>query len=298
VGDLWVGDSGILRVLEYDSPLSSADRAADVVVCQPGFDSDTPGLSATRVQSVAGIAVDSKNNLWVADPLDSRVLEFDDPKHSDATADRVLGQPSFTTDNYNYTGRVDGLGVYNPTDVEADGNDNVYVADNGNNRVLFYRAPIVLSDRLADQVFGQPDLNSNTLNNGGVSAASLANPVGVASSPTGDVAIADSANHRIVILQTPVPIVTTISLKVSPRTGRGHLVISGYGMVAGSATVSADGVPLSTVKYKLIAADGTASVLKATDPAFDSLVRPGRPVDVTVSNPITALASAPIPFTR
>jgi sugar lactone lactonase YvrE len=296
-GNLWVGDNGNLRVLEYDTPLASGDRIADLVVCQPDFQSDRPGVSATKVQTITGITVDGKNNLWVCDPLNSRVLGFDDPKSFDTTADRVLGQPSFTSDTPNYTGRVDGLGLYNAYDVAVDANGNVYVADIGNNRVVFYRAPIALSDRLADHAFGQPDLNSDKVNNGGVSATSLFNPSGVASGPTGDIAIADQANHRVIVLQTPVPIIKAISLKLS-KTGRGHLVISGYGMVAGSATVAVEGVPFSIVKYKLLAADGTAGVLKATDPSFDMIVWPGRTVDVTVANPGSPLQSAPVQFTR
>jgi sugar lactone lactonase YvrE len=296
-GNLWVGDNGNLRVLEYDTPLASGDRIADLVVCQPDFQSDRPGVSATKVQTITGIAIDGKNNLWVCDPLNSRVLEFDDPKHTDTTADRVLGQPSFTNDNANYTGRVDGLGLYNAYDVAVDANGNVYVADIGNNRVLFYRAPIALSDRLADHVFGQPDLNSDKVNNGGVSATSLFNPSGVASGPTGDIVIADQANHRVIVLQTPVPIIKAISLKVS-KTCKGHLVISGYGMVAGSATVAVDGAPLAVVKYKLLTSDGTAGVIKATDPNFDAIVWPGRTVDVTVATPGSPLQSAPIPVTR
>jgi sugar lactone lactonase YvrE len=297
-GNLWVGDGGNLRVLQYDAPMASGDRAADLVVCQDDFASDSPGTSATRVQSVVGIALDSKHNLWVADPLNSRVLGFDDPKRLDATADRILGQPNFQSSSANYTGSVDALGIYNPIGIAVDANDNVYVADIGNNRVLFYRSPIALKDRAADHAFGQPDLNSDKFNNGGVTAASLANPVGVATSPTGDVAIADLGNHRVLILQTPVPIINSISLKVSPRTGRASLVIQGLGMIAGTATVSVDGVPLSTVKYKLLASDGTARTIKATDPNFDLIVRDGSAVQVTVANPTTSLASAPIPFTR
>jgi sugar lactone lactonase YvrE len=296
-GNLWVADSGNVRVLEYDTPIASSDRVADLVAGQRGFDVFDAGTSATVSESVGGIAVDSKGNLWVTDPLGSRVLEFDNPKRFDATADRILGQPAFTSSSPNYTGTVDALGLYNPIGVAVDANGNVYVADSGNNRVLFYQAPIALSDRAADHVFGQPDLNSYTYNNGGVSAASLANPGNVAISSTGDVAIVDLSNHRVVMLQTPLPIVIRVSLKVSPSTGRAKLVIEGFGMVAGSATVAVDGTPLSTVRYKLPAGDGSARKVVATDPGFDALVAPGRLVQVTVVNAGGPI-SAPIFFTR
>ncbi len=297
-GNLWVADSGNLRVLEYDTPVASGDRAADLVVCQARFDTDRPGTSDTLIESLTGIAVDSKRNLWVSDSLNSRVLEFDDPKRFGGEADRILGQSSFTSSSPNYTGRVDGLGLYNPHGVETDVNDNVYVSDIGNNRVLFYRAPIALADREADHAFGQPDLTSDAYNNGGVSAATLFNPIGVARGPKGEIVIADLANHRMVLLETPVPIVTSITVKVSPKTGIPVLVIQGFGMVSGRATVSVNGVPLTTVKYKKLASDGTATTIRATDPRFDMLVRPGSTVYVTVSNSADSLASAPIPVTR
>lgn len=296
-GNLWVADSGNLRVLEYDTPIASGDRAADLVVCQARFDTDRPGTSDTMIESLTGIAVDSKRNLWVSDSLNSRVLEFDDPKRFGGEADRVLGQPSFVSSSPNYTGRVDGLGLYNPHGVETDVNGNVYVADLGNNRVLLYRAPIALADREADHAFGQPDLNSDAYNNGGVSAATLFNPMGVTRGPRGEVAIADLANHRMVLLDTPVPIVTSITVKVS-KTGTPVLVIRGFGMLSGSATVSVNGVPLTTVKYKKPASDGTATTIRATDPRFDMLVRPGSTVYVTVANTADSLASAPIAVTR
>ncbi len=295
--NLWVSDAGNLRVLAFDTPLATGDREADLVVCQDSFDTDAPGTSATRVESLAGIALDSKHNLWVTDPLNSRVLEFDDPKHHDGIADHVLGQPGFMSNHDNYTGSIDALGAYNASGVLVDPNGNVYVADVGNNRVLFYQSPVELADRAADYAFGQPNLTSGTYNNGGISAQTLSNPASTAMSKMGDLAISDSSNHRIILVQTPVPIITSISVKVS-RSGRGKLVIKGLGMFAGRATVTVDGTPLSTVKYKMAGSDGTAGVITATDPNFDSIVQPGRTVEVTIANQNSPLHSAPIRFTR
>jgi sugar lactone lactonase YvrE len=297
-GNLWVGDNYNNRVVMYNDPIATADRIADLVIGQPDFTSNAPGTSATALYGPWGLTIDSKRNLWVADVINSRVLEFDDPRTFGTAADRVLGQPSLLTMAPNYTGMVDGSGLSNPQGVALDRNGNAYVADMGNNRVLFYRAPLALSDRVADYAFGQPDLNSNAVNNGGTPASNLAQPFGVAASPTGDVAMCDTINSRVLYLRTPVPIVTSIAVKVSPTTGRAKLIIQGYGMLAGSVTVSVDGTPLSTVKYKLIASDGTARKIIATDPSFDTIVQSGVAVEVTVTNTTTGSASAPIPFTR
>lgn len=87
-GTLWVADPGNQRVLGYLSPFTTdtvADRelggAADSCrrgglrgICQPG-----------------GVAVDKAGNVYVADILKNRILEFNEPMRRDAMVDRVIG---------------------------------------------------------------------------------------------------------------------------------------------------------------------------------------------------------------
>ena len=104
------------------------------------------------------VAVDTAGNLYVADPIDHRVLEYNSPLTTDTVADRVFGQAdSFTTGQCN-------MGLANPSAstlctpawVAVDGAGNLYVADRDNNRVLEYNSPLT-TDRVADRVFGQAD---------------------------------------------------------------------------------------------------------------------------------------------
>jgi len=299
-GNVWVVDHYNCRVLEYDNPRSTNDRIADRVIGQPSFTTGSPNNGGLSVRSLAypyDIAIDQFANVWVADSLNNRVLEYDDPITSDAIADRVLGQPSFTSNARNYTGQVDAAGFFSPSGVRLDRNGNVYVADQLNNRVLLYTAPIATSDRIADRVFGQPNFNSDIPNNGGVSLGTLQKPTGLAIDPSGNVLITDQYNNRIVILQTPTPIVTSIAAKVS-ATGRAKLVVNGLGMITDQAVVEINGTALATTRYKLAASDASARRLVALDPDFDTLVPPGVQVSVTVFNPLTGGRSAPIPFTR
>ena len=62
--------------------------------------------------------------------------------------------------------------------------------------------------------------------------------------------------------------------------------------------LDSNGTPLAITKYKLVAADGSAHRLVATDPNFDTLVPPGVPVTLTVFNPLTGSRSAPFVYTR
>jgi hypothetical protein len=300
-GNLWVADFNNNRVLGYDNPIATQDRLADRVLGQPTFntsDADNGGISARSLDRPYALGTDARDNLWVADYGNNRVLEYDDPGTLDATADRIFGQPNFMSDTLNYTGRIDAAGLNGPGGVCIDANGNVYVTDVYNNRILMYTAPIATGDRIADRVFGQPDFNSGLENNGGVSARTLYTPLGVDVDQYGNLAIADNNNHRILLLQSPTPVVTSIQVKIAPATRKAKLIVNGYGMRTGSAVVEINGVALGVTKYKLVASDGSARRVIATDPNFDMVVPQGVPVLITIFNPETGSRSAPISFTR
>jgi hypothetical protein len=83
-----------------------------------------------------------------------------------------------------------------PTGVYCDGT-RLYVADTGNNRILVFNSLPSVFDASADFALGQPDLNSNTLNNGGISGSSLAGPSSVTGDGSTFLWVADQGNHRI-----------------------------------------------------------------------------------------------------
>jgi sugar lactone lactonase YvrE len=299
-GDLWVADTFNHRVLMYEDPIAT-DAVADLALGQL-FDRATRlftngpnygGISARSLFAPSGVAVDLGGNVWVADTYNSRVLWYSAPGRSDTTADKVLGQADFASNASNYTGEVSAAGLNEPSAVAVDPNGNVYVSDAFNNRMLMYASPYVLRDRDADRVFGQPDFGSA---DGSASAQSLFAPAGVAIDPNGNFAVADMDNNRVVLLEAPTPIVTSLVVKTSPATGKRKLVVRGFGMVAGSAVVEVDGTRLATTKYKEPAADGTARRLVATDPNLDEFVPPQVQVRVTIVNPLTGSRSAPILF--
>jgi hypothetical protein len=75
---------------------------------------------------------------------------------------------------------------------------HVLVADGGNHRVLIWNAIPTVSGKAADVVLGQPNLNANMLNNGGISASSLNRPYAAYVSG-GKLLVADNNNHRVLI---------------------------------------------------------------------------------------------------
>ncbi len=190
-GNLYVADSNNNRVLFYPRGSTTAAR----VYGQNGsLTSNTPdngGISATSLSNPVAVTLDSAGNLYVADGGNNRVLFY--PAGS-TTATRVYGQNGSFTSNNLYTGGVTANSMFQPFAVVVDSTNNVYVSDFGDCRVLFYAA----GSTTATQVYGQNgSFTTNTVNNGGISANSLSQPMGLALDSSGDLYVADIFNNRV-----------------------------------------------------------------------------------------------------
>ena len=77
----------------------------------------------------------------MADNGNNRVLEYNTPLTSGTTADTVFGQGgSFASGTAN-NGGLSEDSLSSPTGIAVDASGNLYVADDGNNRVLEYNCP-------------------------------------------------------------------------------------------------------------------------------------------------------------
>ena len=191
---LMVGLSAVLAQAVFPPP-PPPPTTADVVYGQLGsFTTNTNnngGLSANSLHDPDGLAVDSSGNLYVSDQQNSRVLYY--PAGS-TTATRVYGQMgSFTTGNGNQGG-ISANSLNGPYGIALDSNGNLYVADYGNNRVLYYPA----GSTTATRVYGQGgSFTTNTTNNGGISANSLDLPAAVALDGNNNLYVVDQYNNRV-----------------------------------------------------------------------------------------------------
>jgi NHL repeat len=187
-GNLYVGDTGNNRVLFYPAGTTTATRVYGQLGSFTTGGNNQGGLSANSLNNPYGVAVDSSDNLYVADYLNNRVLFY--PSGS-TTATRVYGQNgSFTT---NVSG-VSATGLNGPNRVVLDSGGNLYVADSLNNRVLFYPS----GSTTATRVYGQGgSFTTGVPNNGGISANSLDQPLGVVLDSSGNLYVADSFNNRV-----------------------------------------------------------------------------------------------------
>jgi sugar lactone lactonase YvrE len=207
-GRLYVADSKNFRILRFDPPFSNGMDAKQVFGQGGSFTTgNQPNTaSADNLGNPDGVACDKDGNLYCADRFFHRVLRFDTPAANDnTTADIVIGQANFTSGMGNRGNAAPSektllMSIGCCTDV----NGNLYVADEGNNRVLRFNAPLS-SDQSAAAVYGQPDFTSNTGNNGGRSESSLLGPVYVAIDPnSGRLYVADAGNSRILEYNDPL----------------------------------------------------------------------------------------------
>ncbi len=220
-GNLYVVDYNDNRVLRYAPPFVTNMNASQVFG-QPDFLSNTAnngGASASSLNGPGYAAVDSTGNLYISDFGNNRVLEYNTPVTTDAVADRVFGQPNFTTITSN-TGGVSAQSMATPDGVAIDSADNLYVTDAGNSRILAFNSPLT-SNGMANRVFGQGgSFTSNASNNGGRNAGSLNFPVGMAFDAKRNLYVCDVSNNRVLSYDHPLENLPVVSsgVQATPST--------------------------------------------------------------------------------
>jgi len=186
--------------VKYPAPVASG-MAATGALGQPDLTSSGCGVSATTLCEPVGMAFDPSGNLWVADAGNSRVVRFPASPATGAAATIALGQPDLTSSVPN-NGGLSASTLDTPNAVMVDNSGNVWVADSNNNRVLKYQAPFA-TGMAASLALGQPDLVSNSSNQGGApAAATLSFPAGLQVTDINHLLVGDENNNRSLVYGT------------------------------------------------------------------------------------------------
>ena len=318
--NLWVVDAGNNRVVEYANPVAGGSNiTASVVIGQLGSFASSAcnlGAAAPTADSLcfagfdAGLTFDSSGNLFVSDSGNNRALEFLAPAQAgtspgvpgssgDTTADEVFGQNgSFVTTNYQSAHGESASSLLSPGGIVMDDSGNLFIADEGNQRVLEFLSTALNPPGAASLVLGRCSSFDATscpsppnIQTGLTESLNFALPQAGASELAGGLAfdananlyVADPANNRVLAL-TPPPSSSTSGF--SGRVlGQVSFVHNGVDEIDGEGYSTPWGVALdqSANPNRLYIVDSQNS--RVLGYANITTLNPLNPADVVIGQP-------------
>ena len=172
--------------------------------------------TAAQLNHPAGVAVDVFGNLFIADANNNRIRKVDTSGIISTVAGN--GIAGFSGDG----GQATSAQLNNASGVAVDASGNIFIADN--NRIRKVNTSGIISTVVGNGVGGFSGDGGTAL------SAQLNNPSGVVLDASGNIFIADRANHRIRKVNT-VGIISTVA-------GNGGIGYSGDGGNATDAHIS------------------------------------------------------------
>lgn len=161
------------------------------LVGQSSFNFSGGGSGNSSINGLYDISLDSNSNLYIADSNNNRALIF---LSGSSSASTVFGQfGSYASIAIN-NGGISADSLFSPRGITVDNSGNLFIADTSNNRILYY----LPGSTTATRVYGQlGNFTTGTINNGGISANSLAGPYKPTVDADGNLYIANLFAHRV-----------------------------------------------------------------------------------------------------
>jgi sugar lactone lactonase YvrE len=192
----------------------------------PGFSGDTGPATLANLALPTALALDSANNLYLADTGNHRIRRID-AATGRITTTAGTGTQGFSGDN----GPATAASIDSPQGLAFDSANNLYLADTNNHRI---RRIAISTGRITTLAgTGTQSFSGDT---GPSNAAAVALPHGLTIDPAGNLYLADTANHRIRRID-PTGVITTVA-------GTGTQGFSGDN---GPATTASLDTPRSTI---------------------------------------------------
>jgi sugar lactone lactonase YvrE len=187
-GNLYIADAGSARIRKVDT----FGIISTVAGSLPGLAGDGGPATAALMNFPCGIALDGSGNIFVADFSNNRVRKID----ASGTMSTIGGGD--TSGYAGDGGPATAALMYQPAFVAADPAGNVYIADQGNDRVREIDRSGIITTFAGNGVFGY------TGDGGSPTDAAFMYPAGMVFSASGNMYVVDNGNFVIREIAPPL----------------------------------------------------------------------------------------------
>ncbi|HLW99517.1 MAG TPA: choice-of-anchor D domain-containing protein [Candidatus Acidoferrales bacterium] len=232
--DIFIADSGnnaIREVVAGTSPV--IQTIAGSAVGTAGFSGDGGPATSATLRNPQDVALDGNNNIFIADHDNNAIREV---LASDKTIHTYAGSPTGVPGVTGEGGLATAALLHSPSEVFADANNNLFIADTGNSIIR----EVTVVDKKIHAVAGNG--TSGFGGDGGTATlAQLSFPRGLFVDSSENIYISDTGNSF-------VRLVTALDGRIHQDVGNGTLSFSGDSFAATSASLSSpNGVAVNGV---------------------------------------------------
>jgi sugar lactone lactonase YvrE len=215
-GNLYIAETGnhTIRKVDIGGHLTTLAGSG-----MQGFSGDSGPATVATLDSPQGLALDTANNLYIADTHNHRIRKLD------LTTGIITTIAGSTAGFSGDSGPASSAQLNLPTALALDDAGNLYLADTGNHRIRKISTAGIITTIAGT---GTQGFSGDT---GPATSAAIDSPTGLAVDAANNLYLADTHNHRIRRIDATSGIITTIA-------GAGTAGFSGDTSAAAKATLS------------------------------------------------------------
>jgi sugar lactone lactonase YvrE len=197
-GNLYIAETGnqVIRKVDLTGNITTIAGTGT-----QGFSGDNGSATSATLDSPQGLALDTKNNLYLADTHNHRIRKLNLTTGIITTV-AGIATAGFSGDTALATAAQLNL----PTAIALDAANNLYVADTGNHRIRKINATTGIITTVAGD--GTQGYSGDA---GPATSAAIDSPTGLALDNQNNLYLADTHNHRIRKITAATGIITTIA---------------------------------------------------------------------------------------
>jgi len=218
-GNLYIADQKNYRIRKLNISTGLISTIAGIGIF--GTFADGNLATSSYLNSPSSVAVDKAGNLYIADKSNHRIRKVNSNTGIISTV-AGEGTSGYFGDGFSAT----NASLSNPTGIAIDDSGNIYIADQGNNKIR----KVTISTGIISTIAGD-----GTPGFGGdgslATTAYLNSPFSVALDATNNIYVADAKNNRIRKINATTGIISTIA-------GNGIYDFGGDGLLATSASLA------------------------------------------------------------